>query len=123
MKILVIEDSILYKKIIVKHLKELLPEAEFFVSSNGLEGYKIFLQEKPDFITLDLLMPEMDGVGFLKLLKKEQLKAKVFVISADVQQKVQDEVFELGVLHFINKPFSPEKAEELVKIMKGEAAC
>lgn len=123
MKILVIEDSILYKKIIVKHLKDLLPEAEFFVSSNGLEGYEVCLKEKPDFITLDLLMPKMDGIEFLQLLKKEEIQTKVFVVSADVQQKVQDEVFELGALRFINKPFSPEKAEELVKIMKGEAVC
>jgi len=123
MKILVIEDSILYKKLIVKHLKEVLPEAQFFVSSNGREGYQTVLSEKPDFITLDLLMPEMDGLEFLKLIKKEGIAAKVFVISADVQQKVQDEVLALGALDFINKPFSPEKAAALAAIMKGEAAC
>lgn len=123
MKILVIEDSMLYKKVIVKHLKEYFPEADYFICSNGLEGFDVCLREKPDFITLDLLMPEMDGIEFMQLLNKENIKTPVFIISADVQQKVQDEVFALGVLRFINKPFSSEKAKAIAEIVKGESAC
>ncbi|MBC3888846.1 response regulator [Acetobacterium paludosum] len=123
MKILVIEDSMLYKKIIVKYLKEYLPEADYYVCSDGLEGYEACLKEQPDFITLDLLMPKMDGIEFLKLLKKEGIQTKVFVVSADVQQKMKDEVFELGALQFINKPFSSEKAKELAEIITGGLVC
>lgn len=123
MKILVIEDSMLYKKVIVKHLKEFFPEAEYFVSSNGLDGFAVCLKEKPDFITLDLLMPEVDGIEFLQLLKKENIQTKVFVVSADVQQKVQDEVFELGAISFTNKPFSSQKAKEIAEKVKGESGC
>jgi CheY-like chemotaxis protein len=123
MKILVIEDSMLYKKIIVKYLKEYLPEAEYHVCADGFEGYEICLKEKPDFITLDLLMPKMDGIEFMKLIRKDGIQSKVFVISADVQQKVRDEVFDLGALKFVNKPFSSEKAKELAEIMTGGPAC
>lgn len=124
MKVLVIEDSMLYQKITVRYLKELLPEAEFFVCSDGIEGYKVFLKENLDFITLDLLMPNMNGVEFLKLVKKEKLqsshnsKTKIFVISADVQKKVRDEVMDFDVSLFINKPFTSEKAREILDIVR-----
>lgn len=123
MKILVIEDSLLYKKVIVKHLKEYFPDADFIVCSDGLEGYAACVKEKPDFITLDLLMPNMDGTEFLKRLKEEKIQTKVFVISADVQQKVRDEVFELGAMLFINKPFSSEKAKEIADVIEGGVSC
>lgn len=123
MKILVIEDSMLYKKVIVKYLKEYLPEADYFVCSDGLEGYETCLKVKPDFITLDLLMPNMDGIEFLKRIKEEEIQTNVFVVSADVQQMVRDEVFELGAIRFFNKPFSSEKAQEIVEIMQGGAVC
>ena len=123
MKILVVEDSMLYRKIIVKNLKEFLPEAEYFVCADGFEGYDICLKEQPDFITLDLLMPNMDGIEFIKLTRKDGITAKIFVVSADVQQKVKEEVLELGALSFVNKPFSAEKAKALAEIMRGGAAC
>lgn len=123
MKILVVEDSMLYRKIIVKNLKEFLPEAEYYVCADGFEGYDICLKEQPDFITLDLLMPNMDGIEFMKLARKDGITAKIFVVSADVQQKVKEEVLELGALSFVNKPFSAEKAKALTEIMRGGAAC
>lgn len=121
MKILIIDDSMLYQKLNLNYLKAQLPEAEFFVSGNGLEGYEIYLKEEPDFILLDLLMPVMDGVEFLNLLKEKHpdSKTKVFVVSADVQQIVREEVLSLGVTKFISKPFSPSKAEEIATLIRG----
>lgn len=121
MKILVIDDSMLYQKLNVNYLKEQLPDADFYVGSNGLEGYDLYLKEAPDYILLDLLMPIMDGMEFLQLLKEKHpdTKTKVFVVSADVQKIVRDEVSSLGAIKFINKPFSPEKAMELAEIIRG----
>ncbi|WP_027398760.1 response regulator [Anaerovorax odorimutans] len=122
MKILVIDDSMLYQRLNVTYLKEYFPDAEYCVSANGLEGYETYLKENPDYIILDLLMPVMNGVEFLHKLKENHpdTKTKIFVISADVQKIVKDEILSLGVLKFINKPFSVEKAEEIATIIRGE---
>ncbi|NTW05043.1 MAG: response regulator [Peptococcaceae bacterium] len=126
MKIMVIEDSMLNQRITARYLKALFPEAEFFICSDGAEGYEVYLKETLDFITLDLLMPNMGGVEFLKLVKNENLQnphnmdTKIFVISADVQKKVRDEVMDFGVALFINKPFTPEKAREIMDMILEE---
>lgn len=119
MKILVVEDSILYQKTIVKYLKELLPGAEFVVAGNGKEGYSAYRAEKPDFILLDLLMPEITGQELLKMIREEDRDTRVVVISADVQKIVKDEIYGMGILDFINKPFTREKALGLADLIKG----
>ncbi|RQD66741.1 MAG: response regulator [Tindallia sp. MSAO_Bac2] len=121
MKFLVIEDSSLYQKIHVKLLKNHFPEAEFLTAGDGWEGYQVYEKEKPDYILLDLLMPVMNGVEFLKLFrdKNPDTQTEIVVLSADVQRMVKEEVLDLGVLTFIHKPFTEEKAEELAEIIRG----
>ncbi len=122
MKILIIEDSPLYQKIHVKHLKKHLPEAEFMIAGNGWEGYELYLKEKADFIVLDLLMPVMNGLEFLKLFKEKQQGSttKIVVLSADVQRLVQEEVLTLGAAAFFQKPLTEDKAGDIAGMIRGE---
>lgn len=118
MKLLIVEDSMLYQKAIVKHMKEHFPEAEYFVASNGREGLEFFQEKNPDFILFDLLMPEMNGQEMLKKIKDLDPSAKAIVISADVQKIIKDEVESVGVLRFVNKPFTPDKAAEVAALIR-----
>ncbi len=117
MKILVVEDSMLYRKVIVKYMKELLPHAQFITAVNGREGYELFQKEKPDTILLDLLMPDMNGIQLLELVKQENPATKVVVISSDVQKATREEVKKLGALKFFPKPFSREQAAEIAALL------
>ncbi len=119
MKILVVEDSLLYRKTIVKYLREHLPEAEFITAGDGEEGYALFQQESPDFVVLDLLMPKMNGIQLLTQVKKDKPETRAAVISADIQKLTRDEVERLGVVKFYNKPFSREQAAELASLIQG----
>lgn len=121
MKILVLEDSIVYQQFIIKNIKEHLPDAKYLKAKDGEEGYQLYLKEKPDFILLDLLLPGKKGQEVLKLIKEDDPEARVIVISADVQEIVQKEVEELGALKFINKPLTQEKTEEIAKLIKEYA--
>ncbi|SFH48011.1 Response regulator receiver domain-containing protein [Tindallia magadiensis] len=120
MKILIIEDSALYRKIHAKLLNKVLPDAELITAGDGWEGYQLFEKEKPDYILLDLLMPVMSGVDFLRLLRDKHpaTKSRVIVLSADVQRVVKEEVMELGVQEFIHKPFTEEKALYLSEVIR-----
>jgi two-component system chemotaxis response regulator CheB len=88
-------------------------------AADGEEGLKVALALKPDAITLDLDMPNMDGFTFLRLLMA-QAPTPVIVISGYARTNDVFKALELGAIDFIAKPsrhFSPETAsvrEELV---------
>ena len=118
MKILVVDDSNFIKSLVTKTLQNNIPTLELSVASNGIEGYSLYRTEKPDLIITDLLMPEMNGWAFLKLIREEDLKVKVIVLSADVQKATRDEIEKFGITSFIHKPFNSEKAEQLINIVR-----
>ncbi len=118
MKILVVDDSNFIKSLVTKTLQNNIPTLELSVASNGIEGYSLYRTEKPDLIITDLLMPEMNGWAFLKLIREEDLKVKVIVLSADVQKATRDEIEKFGITSFIHKLFNSEKAEQLINIVR-----
>lgn len=120
LKILIIDDSLVYRETMKKRLRAHLEKTCFFTATNGAEGLKIVKNETPDFILLDLLMPVMNGYTFLKEMRREDFKGTIIVITSDVQKPVQIEVKDLGARHFIKKPITPEKILLLAKLIKGE---
>ena len=94
-RILVVDDSVYMRTVI----KETLTEAGFEVigeAENGETAIDLALDEEPDLITLDNILPDMLGMDVLKVVKEEQLSTKVIMISAVGQQSVQEEGKELG---------------------------
>jgi two-component system, response regulator, stage 0 sporulation protein F len=85
---------------------------------NGKEALDILRTEKPDIILLDLRMPVMDGIEFLKKLKpKENLPdSKIIVFSNYDDQHEIDEAFSLGAMHYMLKAWATP--DELVKLIR-----
>ncbi|HOO27669.1 MAG TPA: response regulator [Lachnospiraceae bacterium] len=116
--ILVIDDSVFSQRVTADLIKKMLPEAEFHFANDGEQGLEAYKELNPDFVFLDLLMPKLNGLDVVRLLRKYDAGANIFVISADVQKSVKDKAVELGVMEFINKPFTAEKAELTAKIIR-----
>lgn len=105
-KILIIDDDKIFSKI----LRDALVvggqgKYEVFSAFDGEEGFKIALEEKPDLIMLDLMMPILTGIEFLRKLRKEEWGAHIPVI---VETQFSDlekmsEGMELGVRGYIIK--------------------
>jgi len=85
---------------------------------NGKEALEILKSEKPDIILLDLRMPVMDGIEFLKKLQpKDNLPdAKIIVFSNYDDQHEIDEAFSLGAMHYMLKAWATP--DELVKLIR-----
>lgn len=100
--ILIIDDSTLARG----YMKAALDEGEhtIFEAKNGSEGLEKAREVKPDIVMLDLLMPVLDGFGFLEAYRKEEAPAKVIILSADIQESTKTRCIELGAFEFINKP-------------------
>jgi DNA-binding NarL/FixJ family response regulator len=85
---------------------------------NGKEALELLKDHKPDIILLDLRMPVMDGIEFLKELKpKDSLpETKIIVFSNYDDQREIDEAFSLGAMHYMLKAWATP--DELVKLIR-----
>ena len=85
---------------------------------NGQEALDILKTEKPDIILLDLRMPVMDGIEFLKKLRPKEHKPspKIIVFSNYDDQHEIDEAFSLGAMHYMLKAWATP--DELVKLIR-----
>lgn len=105
-RLLVCDDSGFARKQLIRALP---PDWNFQITqaAHGLEGLDAIRKGLGDVVLLDLTMPEMDGYGVLAAIRDEGLKARVVVISGDVQEKAVARVKELGALAFLQKPVDP----------------
>jgi two-component system chemotaxis response regulator CheY len=117
-KLLVVDDSKLYQKATARFFRELIPELDLYFALDGEEGYKMYKEVNPNVMTIDLLMPKMNGIELLKKIQEEDHNCQLFVLSADVQKLVREEVESLGAT-FFNKPLTAEKAAEIAEMIKG----
>jgi CheY-like chemotaxis protein len=108
-KILVVDDSVFARLNICTMLRQ--AGHETLEAGNGLEGLQLVAAQRPDCILSDLLMPEMDGIGFLTALREQQTDLPAIVLSADIQETKRQQCLALGAAGFLSKP--PNKLELL----------
>jgi len=84
-------------------------------ASNGKEAMELYKDLKPDFLTLDISMPEMNGLDALKNLLTDNPQAKIIIVSAVGQKQIVFEALSMGAKDFIIKPFEPDRVLKSVK--------
>ena len=114
MKILVVDDAafmrMMIKDILLKHGYEVVGEA-----TNGAEAVVRFSELSPDLVTMDITMPEMDGIAAVKHIRAMDPNARVIMCSAMGQQAMVLEAIQAGARDFIVKPFQPDRVLEAVQ--------
>ncbi|BCB03529.1 response regulator [Bacillus sp. KH172YL63] len=93
---------------------EVVGEAE-----NGFIAVEKYRELQPDLVTMDITMPEMNGIEAVKKILAEHPEAKVIMCSAMGQQKVVVEAIEAGAKDFIVKPFDEVRVDEAIKRVLG----
>lgn len=113
-KRILITDDALFMRVT---LKKILTEAGYDVvgeATNGAEAVKLYEQLKPDVVTMDITMPEMDGIQALKEIKKIDANARVIMCTAMGQKTMVIEAVQSGAKDFIVKPFQSDRVVEAV---------
>ncbi|MEJ6950821.1 response regulator [Natronospora cellulosivora (SeqCode)] len=87
---------------------------------NGKIGLELIEKYNPDLITLDVTMPVMDGIETAKNIYKKNPEAKVIMMSAMGDEALIGEAREIGIDHFIHKPFKGDMLFSKVKEMFGD---
>ena len=109
-RVLIVDDAL----IIRKRIRDIAESAGWEIAGeakNGEEAVAMFNSERPDLVTLDIVMPKMDGVAALKQMMKHDPSARVVMVSAVNQKDKLAECIQAGAIDFIVKPF--EKASLL----------
>ncbi|WJH33277.1 response regulator [Paenibacillus aurantius] len=117
-RILVVDDAafmrMMIRDILTKNGYDVVGEA-----NDGAQAIEKFKEVKPDLITMDITMPEMDGIAALKEIKKLDPNAKVIMCSAMGQQAMVIDAIQAGAKDFIVKPFQADRVIEAIKKTLG----
>jgi two-component system chemotaxis response regulator CheY len=119
MKIMIVDDSTIVRMVIERYLKltdiEIVAEA-----SNGVDAIKQFKTHLPDVVTLDITMPEMDGLQALQEMLKIKPDAKIIMISALTSKATVVKAVNSGAAAYLIKPLQAHQLTDTLKKVMGE---
>lgn len=111
--VLIVDDAafmrMMIKDILNKNGYSVVGEAE-----NGRVAVDKYRELQPDLVTMDITMPEMDGIAAVKEIKAMNSAARIIMCSAMGQQAMVIDAIQAGAKDFIVKPFQPERVIEAV---------
>ncbi len=119
-KILVVDDA----KVIRMVIKQILTRHGFQIAGeagNGREALEKYKELKPDAVTMDIIMPEVDGIQGLKEILAFDKQAKVIMISAIDQRDSLTDAIRNGATDYVVKPFEDDRMVTALKNIFGEA--
>jgi two-component system chemotaxis response regulator CheY len=114
LRVLVVDDSRVTRSTLVRMLQQLGCEIAG-LGSDGVEAVDMYKRLRPDFMTLDLEMPNMGGQEALKLIRDYDPKAKIIIVSSVAMRTTVLECLKMGAIHYILKPFEPDKVSEVLQ--------
>lgn len=111
MKLLIVDDSNIIRSRIARLSSDRrLPTWQIVgLARNGMEAINVFMQAKPDVVTMDLTMPEMDGVQCTDAMVRLNPAIKILVVSALCDKATALTALKRGAQGFLHKPFTDEQ--------------
>ncbi len=118
-KVMVVDDSLIIQKVIQKCLENLDIEI-VGTASDGKAAVELFKETVPDIVTLDITMPEMDGLAVLDEILKINDQTKVMVVTALADKATGLKAIKSGAKSFLGKPFTAEGLRASMKRLISE---
>ena len=106
-RIMVVDDS----RVILAEMKKMLEGSDMEICEfcrSGEEALEKFGKAKPDLVTMDIVMPGMDGMETCEKLRQRYPEANVFMVSSMAYDDMIDRAVELGAKGFLFKPFTKD---------------
>lgn len=120
--VFVVDDSKFMRMMLAEILNTM--GCEVIEADSGSRAVTMYEHYKPDLVTLDILMPEQDGIETLRQLLAVDPDAKVIMVTGLELDDYIKQAMELGAAGFVVKPFSPEQVEQVVaKVLGDESLC
>lgn len=103
LKVLLIDDSKVVRRILRRLLKKDARVGHLFVASNAADGYSLFKIARPDVVVLDLDLPDLHGLDILKLIKRATPTCVVIILTNCTAPEMRQECLRQGADSFLNK--------------------
>ncbi len=118
--VLIVDDAVFMRSMI----RDILVNTGRFTvvgeAANGREAVERYLETRPALVTMDIVMPEMDGIEATRRILTEDPAARIVMCSALGQEALVVESISAGARDFIVKPFTPEKVLRVVEnLLRG----
>jgi two-component system chemotaxis response regulator CheY len=112
-KLLIVDDSNIMRRRIER--SQQIEELQVVgTAANGLEALELFRKTDPDVITMDLTMPQMDGIECIEQIVALKPAVRILVVSALADKATAVEAMEKGANGFLNKPFTDRQLNEAI---------
>ena len=105
-RLMIVDDSLLIRQAIEMYLQEYDIEI-VGTAEDGEAALKLFNKTRPEYVTLDIIMPKMDGFTVLQKMLKKRPSTKIMVITALADKDTALQAIELGARSVLMKPFTP----------------
>jgi len=116
-KVLVVDDAAIMR-INIKNMLEKMGHEVVAEADTGNKAVEQYKQAKPDFVTMDITMPEdngvRDGISAVKKIKELDKKAKIIMVTSHGEQQKVIKAIQSGASNYVLKPIKFEKFEEVV---------
>jgi len=119
--IYVVDDNKVHADLAAKVISKLNPGTEVKVFTDAFLALSNALEEKPDLIVLDFMMPKLDGIELLRELRKEGIMSRAIIISGLLKEVTRKLLPSNNVAGVLPKPFSPVALAKLVREALQEA--
>jgi len=119
LKVLIVDDSLLTVRTLTGMLSE-LGHLVIQTAGTGAQALDAYRQVKPDLVTMDITMPDMDGIEATEGILKEFPDANIIMVTSHGQQGMVMKAVKAGAKGYVLKPIKPEKLREMIaRVFKG----
>ena len=117
-RVLLVDDSATLRTQLRLILEPALEAAEFLEAGDGLQGFKLLAEQRPDLVVCDLVMPVFDGLKFLSLraTRPEFSQIPVIMLTAEDDLNRKVEVLDRGASDYVTKPFNDKELVARVRV-------
>jgi len=121
LRVLIVDDSLIIRKKLSK-LIENLGHTVVADAQTGQEAIEAYATHKPDLVTMDITMPDMDGITAVKHIIKEHHDAKIIMVTSHGQEDMVIKSIQAGAVGYILKPLTQEKLAQTIGEVFSEYA-
>ncbi len=111
----IVDDAVFIRTIIKKMIEQVDGYTVLGEAANGREAIEAAKKYQPDIMTLDITMPEMDGIVAVPEILKESPQTRIIMVSAMGQQSMVIEAIKMGAKDFVIKPFEKSRVYQAIK--------
>lgn len=121
MKLLVVDDSLVVRNAIARSVRDGGAIREVVRAEDGKQAVELFQAHRPELVTMDLTMPNLDGLAAIDRIRAVDPQVSILVISALNSHRVALDAIQRGACGFLTKPFTEREVAEALEELVSHA--